>query len=220
MSKIRNAKGRDPKTGASGYERLFGVPSLGQLLSKCQATVISTGNELERILESKIANTQGVSIGKINKEKRIFKKIKRDANGKTHDVGIDVVIERNGKVKMVELKDGDVFDVKKVAGEVESLNLAKDFLVKTGKYKEGDINIYFCSFNQENKDRICMGAKGLLPEGTAMTGRELCEELGIDYDRVVKERKQEQPDNLEFFLRELITIPEVRQELARILRKE
>ncbi|MBM3250545.1 MAG: restriction endonuclease [Candidatus Omnitrophica bacterium] len=218
MSKISNAKGRDPETGPSGYERLFGNAQLGQLLSKCQATVISTGNELERILENSITETKGLAIGNINKEKRVFKGAKKDANGKLHDVGIDVVIEKNSKIKLIELKDGDVFDVKKVAGEVESLLMVKSFLIKEGKFKTEDIEIYFCSFNQENKEYIYSGAKGLLPKGSAMTGKELCSDLGIDYDRIIRYRKQEQPENLDFFIKELIKIPEVKERLKDLLR--
>jgi hypothetical protein len=219
MAKIRNAKGRDPKTGASGYERLFGNSQLGQLLSKCQATVISSGNELERILEAKIINTKGIAIGNINKSGRIFKSAKVDTNGKKHNIGIDVVIERGGKIKLIELKDGDVFDVKKIEGEVESLKLVKNFLVSKSKYKEEEISMHFCSFNQDDKEHIYKGAKGLLPEGSAMTGRELCNELEIDYDKIVNERKQEQPENLNYFLKELTTSPEIREKLKAYLKE-
>jgi hypothetical protein len=216
MTKIENAKGRDIQTGPSGYERLFGNQKLGQLLSKCQATVISSGNELERMLEKKIINTTGIAIGNINKEKRIFKNLKKDPNDKMHDIGIDVVIDRGGKIKLIELKDGDVFDVKKVAGEVDSLKIVKEFLVKSSRFKQEDISIHFCSFNQEDKNNIYRGAKGLLPEGAAMSGRELCAELGINYEEVIEERKREQPGNLHYFVIELIKIPEVSIELGKI----
>lgn len=48
MSKIRNAKGRED--GNSGYTRVVGNAQLGRLLSRVQATVISNGNELERLI--------------------------------------------------------------------------------------------------------------------------------------------------------------------------
>ncbi|MEM5803102.1 MAG: hypothetical protein QXO57_04075, partial [Candidatus Aenigmatarchaeota archaeon] len=60
MAKLKEAKGRDEEAGESGYERLFGIHELGQLLSKCQATVISSGNELENILANKI-KSKGIS---------------------------------------------------------------------------------------------------------------------------------------------------------------
>jgi hypothetical protein len=222
MAKLRDAKGRGEELGESGYERLFGVHELGVLLSKCQAAVISSGNELENILAEKIRSrgisTEGIAVGDINKDKRIFKKAKINSKGKLHDLGVDVIIERDGKIKLIELKDGDVFDVKKVAGEIESLELAKKKLIEENKIPEKNISIHFCSFNAKDHQQIERGAKGLLPKGSAMTGRELCEELGIDYDEIIRERKREQPENLDYFLTELIKIPEIRERLSEIMK--
>src|SRR3954454_620180 len=47
MALIENSKGR--KEGG-GYERLFGSTHLGHLLSRVQATVISSGTELEKLI--------------------------------------------------------------------------------------------------------------------------------------------------------------------------
>ena len=52
--KIEDARGRGEDAGESGYERLFGNHKLGILFSRCHATVISNGNELERILKKKV----------------------------------------------------------------------------------------------------------------------------------------------------------------------
>ena len=58
--KIRNARGR--QDGNSGYIRLFNNSKLGSLLSKAQATVISNGNELERIILEKTNNIKDLDI--------------------------------------------------------------------------------------------------------------------------------------------------------------
>jgi len=50
MVKISETKGRSDAN--SGYARLFGNQQLGQLISRVHATVIRTGNELERIIEA------------------------------------------------------------------------------------------------------------------------------------------------------------------------
>jgi len=131
MALISKAKGRKAEETPSGYERLFGNRALGMLISKVQSAVISTGNELEGILASKIKNPQGISIQNINKENRIFKGIK---NG--HDIIIDCVIEKSGKIMLIEIKDGDTFDTKKVAGEIESLLMAKQHIIKSHNLKE------------------------------------------------------------------------------------
>ena len=47
MAKIRNA---DPKTSSGGYNRVFNNEILGKLMQKIQSTVISNGNELEKII--------------------------------------------------------------------------------------------------------------------------------------------------------------------------
>lgn len=48
MAKIR---GRIPKESSGGYACVFGNEALGELMSKVQGTVISTGSELERLIQ-------------------------------------------------------------------------------------------------------------------------------------------------------------------------
>lgn len=135
MALISNARGRGEDETASGYERLFGNRQLGMLISKVQSAVISTGNELEGMIASEIKDTKGISIQKINKENRVFKGIKDG-----HDIIIDCVIEKGGKFMLIEIKDGDTFDTKKVAGEVSSLVMAKAHLLKSHNLKEDFLN--------------------------------------------------------------------------------
>ena len=52
MPKITDSKGRSDEN--SGYARLFGNQQLGQLMSRIQATVIRTGNELEHLIEQEM----------------------------------------------------------------------------------------------------------------------------------------------------------------------
>lgn len=87
MALISNAKGRGEDETASGYERLFGNRQLGMLISKVQSAVISSGTELEGFLASRLKKTDGISIHKINKDKRVFKGIKKDGKRKTEHRG-------------------------------------------------------------------------------------------------------------------------------------
>jgi len=198
MALISNAKGRREDETASGYERLFGNRKLGMLISKVQSAVISTGNELEGFLATRLKKTDGISIHNINKEKRVFKNIK---NG--HDIIIDCLIEKSRKIMLIEIKDGDTFDTKKVAGEVESLIMAKNHIIKTRKMKEKDVSVHYCSFNARNHKQIEIGAKGLLPENSAMTGKELCELLGLNFNKIIEERKSQQKENFDYFMGEV-----------------
>lgn len=70
---------------------------------------------------------------------------------------------------------------------------------------------YFCSFNQTDKQAIVYGAKGRFDISHAMTGRELCELLSINYDALRKKRREDQPENLHYFISELLRIAEIRK---------
>ena len=54
MALIENAKGRRADQSPSGYTRLFGVPALGNLISRIQAAVISSGSELEQLIWDRV----------------------------------------------------------------------------------------------------------------------------------------------------------------------
>jgi hypothetical protein len=54
MALIEKAKGRREGQSPSGYTRLFGIPELGDLMSRIQATVISAGNELENLIWERV----------------------------------------------------------------------------------------------------------------------------------------------------------------------
>lgn len=50
MALISQRKGRRAEQTPSGYVRVFGIPELGNLMSKVQGTVISAGTELEKLI--------------------------------------------------------------------------------------------------------------------------------------------------------------------------
>jgi hypothetical protein len=96
-----------------------------------------------------------------------------------------------------------------VAGEVSSLITAKAHLIEHNKLKEQDVSIHYCSFNATNHEQVERGAKGLLPKGSAMTGKEFCSLVGLNFDKIVQERKKDQVENLNYFISELKKIPEI-----------
>ena len=53
MARIRDAQ---PKNTSGSYERIFGNTSLGELSSKVQSAVISSGTELEKIISDLVEN--------------------------------------------------------------------------------------------------------------------------------------------------------------------
>jgi hypothetical protein len=107
---------------------------------------------------------------------------------------------------VIELKDGDTFDTKKASGELESMTTFANWLSTRIEY---ETTFFFCSFNQVDKQAIVAGAKGRFDVSHAMTGRELCKLLSINYDALRTRRQREQPENLRYFLSELLHIDEI-----------
>lgn len=222
--RIEDQTGRNTN---SGYGRVFSNNALGLLISKIQATVISNGSELERTLLSQTNNISDLEkfIASIEADdgiypdgiyvcqKRVLKKSKYAVHGYEPDLLVFLVQKRR-LCGVIELKDGDAFDTKKAEVEKEHLeHFTKEFGIKipfTTQY-------YVCCFNQDDKEQIKIGFKNKLDEEHILTGRELCNLLQIDYEKIVKTRQADAESNLRYFLKELVKIKEVREELLKLL---
>jgi hypothetical protein len=139
--------------------------------------------------------------------KKLMKKLTKFIEcGKEPDYCILVILEK--KAFVIELKDGDTFDTKKVAGEIASLKeFAEKFKVK---FPEFEVFPKFCSFNLIDKKKIIHGLKGKITEEMAMTGEEFCQLFDISYKNILEQRKSFAPINLKYFVSELLKIPEVK----------
>lgn len=223
MAKISETKGRSDAN--SGYGRLFGNQQLGLLMSKVHATVIRSGNELEHLVEAETPNHLKTTLEAILWQKQLLPTNRQVVfqghmleTSKGGGVTVDVAIfdHQQQKVWVIELKDGDTFDTKKSSGELVSMTRFTDWIAEKTGYSA---NYYFCSFNQDNKLAIVRGAKGRFDMSHAMTGRELCNLLDIDYDILRNKRQSQQSENLKYFLSELLKISEVRQVIQELLKK-
>jgi hypothetical protein len=108
---------------------------------------------------------------------------------------------------VIELKDGDTFDTKKSSGERDGLiAFARWLAIKT----DYTVDWFLCSFNQDSRQAIVAGTKGRFPLDRVMTGRELCDLLHVSYESIIESRKVSQAENLDFFAKELLTIPSFR----------
>ena len=74
MARIENAKGRRENQAPSGYTRLFGIKELGQLMSRIQGTVISSGTELEKLIYER-ATTKYQTLTSLSPKLYIRKKL-------------------------------------------------------------------------------------------------------------------------------------------------
>ena len=77
---------------------------------------------------------------------------------------------------------------------------------------------HFCAFNQDNRQAIWDGFKRRITLEEAMTGRKFCQLLEIDHDAIVKARRADGADNVDFFLSDLVKIDSIRDKLGDLLR--
>lgn len=208
----RSAKAKDAGSGA--YARLLGDEKLGQLISWIHAASIAAGNELEAVV-SKHANCmteEQIDVlfhgtlpgGPYLITKQVLRKKVTPFIGLSKAIEPDfvLVIVLDHKCYVIELKDGDNFDTKKASGEVEHLKIYKDALAT--KLSFGWLaEIRVCCFNQDDPKRIVAGFKGRITLKEAMTGREFCRLLGISYEAILAERREDQVKNREFVVERL-----------------
>ena len=216
MAKICNAK---VKSSSGGYNRVFDNTEIGRLMAKVQSTVISNGNELEKIILSKTQNVTNLDDyieayinGQIGDgvyvcTKKILKKSSYKLDGNEPDFLVFVIEGHVRQCKIIELKDGDAFNTKKASGEQEHLDAFNHHI---GSKIPFISDYYICSFNQNNKDEIVRGFKNAFDKSHVMTGRELCDILEISYDDIINERKSDAKANIEYFYEQLMNIPAIK----------
>jgi hypothetical protein len=217
MALIENAKGRRADQSPSGYTRLFGVPELGNLMSRIQAAVISSGSELEQLIWDRVVQIDDLDhflkTTLHSEEDRVF--VARKPQIKTCKI-IKSAYEPDflafhpftRNCYIVEVKDGDQFDTKKAAGERQMLGNFRTDISHSVSYIT---RIYLCSFNSPTKEEIYRGLKRKFQMAELITGRELCDLFRIDYDSIVKHRQKDQQANLEYITQSLLTINGIRE---------
>ena len=221
MALISDSK---PRERSGGYDRLFGIPELGLLISRIQSAVISSGSELERLILDRVQHIddldrfleqdimqEGVFIAPKN---QIKKSKTLDCISAEPDFLVFKRRQNRQLCHVIELKDGHVFDTKKASAERQAMHT---FIEKNGHRLPYIISSHFCCFNQESKEAILTGFKRKISPEEAMTGKEFCELLEIDYEEIVFLRQKDQPDNVKFFLSELVQIREVKNMLIKLL---
>jgi len=221
MARLRDAK---PKNTSGSYERTFGNTELGALASKIQSAAISSGSELGAMIVAAVPNIPDLDVfleQEIMQEGVLLackKQIKRSATldfaGSEPDF---MVFKRRGGVQtchIVELKDGHVFDTKKASAERQAMH---GFIERNAQHIQYKFRAHFCAFNQDDRQAIWNGFKRRIALKEAMTGREFCTLLEINYEAIVEERRADGPDNIEFLLSELLKIEPIRQRILELL---
>ena len=222
MARLRDAR---PKNTSGSYERLFGNTALGELSSKVQSAVISSGSELEAMIAALVPNVPDLDAfleqeimpeGVLLVRKHQIKKSRTlDFAGSEPDF---IVFKRRGGVQachIIELKDGHVFDTKKASAESQAMH---GFIERNAQHIQYRFRAHFCAFNQDDRQAIWDGFKRRIAFDETMTGREFCELLEIEYDAIVRRRRADCYDNCEYFVEELLGIEPVRRRMLQLLR--
>lgn len=207
----------------SGHERLFGVPQLARLTSATHAAIIASGNELEKLILDQAStledvdeylNLEDVPQGTFIVPK---KQIKRSVVLNTPQTEPDFLIFKRDANRfncyVIELKDGDQFDTKKSAGEWRSLN---DFMNHIARLVQFRTSSHVCFFHADTREEVVDGFKKKIGLEDALTGRELCKIIDVDYESILEHRREHQPKNFDFFVREFLSIPEVQEKIREI----
>ena len=108
---------------------------------------------------------------------------------------------------ILELKDGHEFDTKSSAKEQANLRTFLSNNAMALRYFQSYCKI--CCFNAESKEQIRSGFKNKIAVSQAMTGRELCEILPLDYNAIIESRANDREDNFNQFLGNLTQIEPV-----------
>ena len=196
MARITDGK---PGRRDGAYTRLFDNPEVGAMISKIHATSIRAGTELEKIVQrhakanGKLINdldaflrspNQGVFIA----DKRAIKKSQAVRADTQPDYLVFHIQDKDRRCYVVELKDGDVFDTKKADGEIDSLHSFVE-AVRGSLFSVPEIRV--CSFNQTDKTAIVAGFKQRVDTSQVWTGSEFCELIGVNYQAIVNERRDD-----------------------------
>ncbi len=220
MAKISE---RQTKDSTGGYERVFGNKELGDLITKVHATSIANGNELEKLINLYVGNRKIENLDEFLLDDTMpegvylanKKSIKRSNVFKTKDSEPDFLVfsRMNGTqtCHVIELKDGHVFDTKKAAAEYSNL---KNFVQTNASKIPYAFLARVVGFNRDEKEDIVSGFKNKISIDEAMTGKEFCDLVEIDYTKIIEDRKSDQKENFEYFINEFLGIPEVQSFLS------
>jgi hypothetical protein len=171
---------------------------IGEIISKMHASTISNGHCLEKILQDPALNPNAGREGHVTK----FNVWQRDCPsivGKKK-IEIDYLVIDPDRITLYEIKDGDAFDTKKSAAEINSLKIVQAHF-KT-LYPARDVLYHIVLWNAVNISSSCIKMNNL-EEGVVITGAEFCSKYGINYSAIKDHRRGPAKDNKNWFFSEV-----------------
>jgi hypothetical protein len=218
MALIEKAKGRREGQSPSGYTRLFGIDALGNLMSRVQGAVISSGNELEDMIWARVTNPiQDLDDFLMHTlhtdDDKVWVATKKQI--KKYEPDFVAFNPYTRHCYIVEVKDGDTFDTKKSAGEHTTLHNFNNDISHSLPYAT---SIHMCCFNSRTREEMYLGLKKKFSMDELYTGLELGALFGFDYNEIVEVRTSDQQDNLDYFVRALLAIDNIQNAIIKRLK--
>ncbi len=208
-----------------GATRLFNHPQLGSLISACHSGIIKAGNELETLIERHattmdeqhlLAFLDGqVQTGVWLISKKLIKTVLKKKLGVSNEPDFVMALICETTCHIIELKDGDTFDTKKSDGEVQSLRAFANAL--RSALPTYAVYIKVVSFNAATPQQVVAGLKGRITLDEAWTGQDFCRKLGISYQTIIDQRTRDCEDNIDYFLEQLLSMPDIHARLSKLL---
>ena len=222
MIKLYEVQGKTSTQIENGaYYRCFGNTALAQILSRVQLLIIKNGYELERMIteltdEIHVADLDDFLSRQIMPKgtKIVTKRAIKNCDT-IQGQGIEpdfMVFQHVGSSQMcyvIELKDGHEFDTKSSARENANLLQFMSMNVDPLRYFQDYTKIV--GFNARNREEIRNGIKNKINLRQAMTGKEFCDLLEIDYETILAIRARDREDEFNGLVREMAEIPEARK---------
>ncbi len=225
MIKLYEVKGKTIAQIENGaYYRCFGNVALAQMLSRVQSLIIKNGFELEKMITDlasdrhiadldEFLSRQIMPTGTMLATKRAIKKCDLiRGRGIEPDFMVFQHIGSSQMCYVVELKDGHEFDTKSSAKE--HANLHQFISLNADPLRYFKVYTKIVGFNAQNQDEIRIGFKNKIDLDQAMTGKEFCDLLGVDYDAILDTRARDREANFKELAQELAKIPELLEALG------
>lgn len=213
----RTRKGRKDIENSGYYRCLASCDNdqialdLATVFSENQSQVISNGNMLDnKIIPDIKFNPNNVirkfkscnlDVDDCNGHYSHFSLLKKDCQSlKKGCIQLDYLVISDKYVRIYEIKDGDTFDPKKSEGEVESLEKAKLYFLKT--FPDKEVSYHTVLWNATDKKNISFKANEL-PEDFIVFGRDFCKDYNIDFQNILNYRRSLAKEYQEYLIETL-----------------
>lgn len=204
----------------TAYYSIFGDIELGKLITAVHSTSIKNGTELENIIYNLISiekpecnnlkellelisEGEDFYLGKFSITKEELQQKNLPLNGRKK-IQVDGILFKNSVLYIIEYKDGDALDTGKSQNVMETLTKSRKLIEEYGVKCASKLVLW------RSSDLKTSSIKTTEHRDYLITGRDMADLLGIDFEDVKEQKSRDQQDNIEYFFQR---IDEIRSNL-------